>query len=255
MPSSPRMASGCTSGTESRTTHGTSSSGWAGSSRVLPQVWRPKRACGSSMTRPSSGWLLCSFNQSAASRQYCGASRKPSAGAIRPDQPGAVASTVRSTAANTFTTCGFFSGWRHCCKPARSRPGTRTCANAWATPTIRGSRTRTSNLCRLRSAAPAPSRKERAPPESRENGSTATPSTVSPTPSMLSHTPAAGRSRRASPHRPSSATARVVRMNTGSLTRAAPATRSEERKGTQLVGPRRFSSKFIQRVVSELDSM
>src|SRR5699024_894997 len=102
--------------------------------------------------------------------------------------------------------------------------------------------------------APAPSRKERAPPESRENGSTATPSTVSPTPSMLSHTPAAGRSRRASPHRPSSATARVVRMNTGSLTRAAPATRSEERKGTQLVVPRRFSSKFIQRVVSEHDS-
>ena len=68
------MASGCTSGTESRTTHGTSNRGWTGSSRVFPQVWRAKRALGRIMVR-AGAWVspaslaTSEFSQSAASVQ------------------------------------------------------------------------------------------------------------------------------------------------------------------------------------------
>ena len=68
------MASGCTSGTESRTTHGTSKSGWAGSSRVFPQVWRAKRALGRIIVRAGTcespaSFATSEFSQSAASVQ------------------------------------------------------------------------------------------------------------------------------------------------------------------------------------------
>ena len=136
-PSSPRIASGSTSGIASRTTHGTDNSGCNGSSRVHPQDCRANCAPGTINVRVSAALL---FNQSAASCQYPGTCPYAPLGARRPDQAGA----TEHTSTNTTSTPAV------CRRPERAVSahvwGRRTTLPQVASPTSSGIRTTGSNL-------------------------------------------------------------------------------------------------------------
>ena len=139
-PSSPRIASGGNSGTASRTAHGTSNNGWAGSSRVQPHSCRANEVSGTSRVRVST----LSLRKSAAWRQYSGTSRYAPVGSNRPDHTGAtdssaITATPRPAAARRVNGC--------------LRRGTSSTVPRCATPSSSGMRTSGSNLCRLRSGA------------------------------------------------------------------------------------------------------
>ena len=145
-PSSPRMASGGTSGMASRTAHGTSSSGWSGSSRVQPQSSRAKERSGKKRVRVPCAWAL---RKSAASCQYCGTASYAPRGKSRPVNAGlADAPTTSATATSAVARCPELR-WR------------LSAAQAKPMPSASGRRTSGSNLWTLRSAAPEPSRKSR----------------------------------------------------------------------------------------------
>ena len=143
-PSSPRIASGGNSGTASRTAHGTSNNGWAGSSRVQPHSCRANEVSGTSRVRVST----LSLRKSAAWRQYSGTSRYAPVGSNRPDHTGAtdnsaITATPSPAAARRVNGC--------------LRRGISSTVPRCATPSSSGMRTSGSNLCRLRSGARASS--------------------------------------------------------------------------------------------------
>ena len=153
-PSRPRMASGLTSGTASRTAKGTWVSAWIGSSRVQPQVCRAKDASGTTSVRVPPMLL---FRYSAAASQSGETSFHVPVGARRRDQAGATAMTAAS--------------------PTATALGNFTRASTAATPMTSGKRTSGSSLCRFRKGAPGPSRK---PSQACPNGPCAAPMSATP---------------------------------------------------------------------------
>ena len=85
-------------------------------------------------------------------------------------------------------------------------------------PTTSANRTRGSNLCRLRSGAPVPSRKIRPQEASGEIGAVAKTIAVTPSSRIASQRRAKGSCGRVSPHKPRNATSRVPATKTGSPT-------------------------------------
>ncbi len=160
--SSARMVCGGVSGIESRTPHGPTSRTCSGSSWLLPQVWVANGAPGATSTRPGVGPPpLWSRSQAAASRQYCGSAVNVPGGVSRPVQASEVETisavrTTRATAADLWCS-GWTNARRH--TGAGALPGSGMRPSRWVSPKTTGIRSTDSSLCRLRSGAPAPSRK------------------------------------------------------------------------------------------------
>ena len=274
-PSRPRIASGGTSGTASRTTHGTSVNGCSGSSRVKPQSMSAKGIDGATRVRAPPA---LSFSQSAASVQCEGTSSYAPVGASRALQAGAVAPATTTSTSMATTADGCFSGCSHFSRmdvfsapvsvpvpsPAavsvsfrkpRPDPGHGSIAVACANPSISGRRSAGSILCRFLSGASGPSRSSCPNSPRGANGVVHAVMVASPTSAMSSQPRRPGIEPMARPTRPIAATAMVARIRTGSETSALPPTRSSDTNGAHDVAPRSASPRLSQRVVTPEDSM
>ena len=113
-----RIAGAGCRGTESRTAHGVSASGWSGSSRVTPHTWRPNEAPGTTSARvvaAGSGPVAAptgafSDSHSAAAGQWSGRPSWAPTGASRPSHAGATAMPPASTITIAAATDRFRSG-------------------------------------------------------------------------------------------------------------------------------------------------
>lgn len=172
-----------------------------GSSMGRPQTYSPNLAPGTTST-PSSPALRLS--QSAASCQ-CDGTRSKSPGAASP-----WLKTGSTSAAAAAT--------------ATARSGILALTSRWARPKASASRIKGSNLRRLRSGASGPSSSQRTGSASTGSSALACPATSATTPTRNSATtnPLAGRSRRASPARPSAAGTPVTTTIVAEVAMAKP---------------------------------